>query len=216
MLVRVSVSCWSCLWDVRSTRGSGGTRTGAGFMSPHGSPLPPSSWWDTGRMISRYFLAGPLGAPHAVRVVFPVPSTTALWDLPVVSRRGIWLPDGCLEHIPLCPPSSPQAGVRLCCRSGSSLVWDVLLGAPRRVRSSGSDTSEGSKGFTASVPTGAQGSVSTYPQSSLPTMPLSSSLCWPTSAWPPSWTRAYSHEVSLSLAGKSCFLAPFLQGKGDF
>lgn len=65
-----------------------------------GSSLPPSSWWGTERPTSRCFLTGPLGAPHAIGLVFPVPSITALWDPPVGSlQRRILLPDGCLEHI---------------------------------------------------------------------------------------------------------------------
>lgn len=40
-----------------------------------GSSLPPSSWWGTGRTTSRCFLAGPLGAPHAIGLVFPFPAS---------------------------------------------------------------------------------------------------------------------------------------------
>lgn len=65
-----------------------------------GSSLPLSSWWGTGRTTSRCFLAGPLGAPHAIGLVFPVPSIMALWDPPVgSSQRGILLSYGCLKHV---------------------------------------------------------------------------------------------------------------------
>lgn len=85
-----------------------------------GSPVPLSSCWDTERMTS-CFLSGSLGAPHAIGLVFPVASTTALWDPPVRSQRGILLPEGCLEHVPLWPPGVPWARVRLCYRSGCSV-----------------------------------------------------------------------------------------------
>lgn len=64
---------------------------------------------------------------------------------------------------------------------------------------------------------GALGSASTSPQSFPSTMLSSSSSCWPTSAWPPSWTQAYSHEVSVAQlanhVGQSSFLP---QGERGF
>lgn len=68
------------------------------------------------------------GCPHAM--VFPVPSTTALWDPPVGSQRGILLSNGCLEHVQLFLPGAPQARVRLYCRSGSSLGVGCTAGSP--------------------------------------------------------------------------------------
>lgn len=188
----------------------------AGFVSPHEVPSARGSWWGTGRATCRCFLAGPLGASHAIGLVFPVPSTTAPWDPPVGSQRGILLPDGWLEHVPLWPPGAPQAGVRPCCRGGSSLGVRRTAGSPRDSGRQRERHKRGVRGLTAAVPAGARGSVSTCPQSSPPTMPSSSSSCWPTSAWPPSWTRAYSREVSLAPAGKRCLLAPFLRATGDF
>lgn len=126
------------------------------------------------------------------------------------SLMDAWSTSHCVSQV------LPRPGSGCAVQVAPVWVWDALWGAPETVGGSGSDTSEGSEGLTATVPAGAQGSVSTCPQSSPPTMPSSSSLCWPTSAWPPSWTQAYSHEVSLAPAGKSCLLALFLRGKGDF
>lgn len=214
MLAGVPMSCWSCLWDVRSTSGSGSTGAGAGFMSPHGSPLSPRSCWDRGRTMSRCFLAGPLGAPMPWFSLFPalLLCGTLQWGPKgeFCSLMDAWSTSHCVSQV------LPRPGSGCAVQVAPVWVWDALWGAPETVGGSGSDTSEGSEGLTATVPAGAQGSVSTCPQSSLPTMPSSSSLCWPTSAWPPSWTQAYSHEVSLAPAGKSCLLAPFLRGKGDF
>lgn len=108
MLAGVPMSCWSCLWDVRSTSGSGGTGAGAGFMSPHGSPLSPRSCWDRGRTMSRCFLAGPLGAPMPWFSLFPalLLCGTLQWG-----PKGVLLSNGCLEHVPLClPGASPGQG----------------------------------------------------------------------------------------------------------
>lgn len=52
---------------------------------PHRSSLPLSSWQGRGRTTSMCFLAGPLGAPHVICLVFPFPSITALWNPPVGS-----------------------------------------------------------------------------------------------------------------------------------
>lgn len=79
-------------------------------------------------------------------------------------------------------------------------LWGAMQGAVGSARGVTRGTGPGC--LTAFVPAGAQGSVCTSPQSFLSTMPLSSSSCWPTSVWPPSWTQAYSHEVSLGLLGE--------------
>lgn len=62
------------------------------------------------------------------------------------------------------------------------------------------------------VPAGARGSASTCPRSFPSTMPSSSSSCWPTSAWPPSWTQASSPEVSAALGGDHLGQGQFLPG----
>lgn len=64
------------------------------------------------------------------------------------------------------------------------------------------------------VPAGARGSASTCPRSFPSTMPSSSSSCWPTSAWPPSWTQASSPEVSAALGGDHLGQGQFLPGGG--
>lgn len=41
------------------------------------------------------------GCPPCHWPGFSCASTTALWDPPVGSQRGILLPEGCREHVPL-------------------------------------------------------------------------------------------------------------------
>lgn len=175
-----------------------------------GSPLPLSSWWGTGKMTSCFLQVVPWVPPMPLACfsVFLAPLLCRTLQLgpkgEFCSLKDAWSMSHCGPQV------LPRLGSGCAVEVAAVWAWDALQGGGR------SDTSEGSKGLTAAVPTGARGSVSTCPPSSPPTMLSSSSLCWPTSAWPPSWTRAYSHEVSLALAGKSCLLAPFLRGKGDF
>lgn len=134
--------------------------------------------------------------PRAGNVDFPA--------RPPLSTAGTAYRDGCGARrgrlAPARPSLAPRAPSELgdCASCGAS--GEAMRGAAGSA--GGVTRGTGTGCLTAFVPAGARGSVCTSPQSFLSTMPSSSSSCWPTSVWPPSWTQAYSREVSLALLGK--------------
>lgn len=112
------------------------------------------------------------------------------------ARRG-WLAPARPSLAPRAPSELSDTCLGLC---GSGASGEATRGAAGSTAGVTRGTGPGC--LTAFVPVGARGSACTSPQSFPSTMPSSSSSCWPTSVWPPSWTQAYSREVSLALLGK--------------